>query len=145
MAEANLHKDLELSSSRSDSSSEKDSRLEPSSDGEIFDDENKDENKEENVKTEEEENDQAVKNKEENVKTKKREKDQAVKNFCEIKLKKVTNKLRVQLEKLIKMRAAAEEARERAEKADEGVAQYMKQIHKLQHKVIGYSMNPMNL
>ena len=38
MAEANLHKDLELSSSRSDSSSEKDSRLEPSSDGEIFDD-----------------------------------------------------------------------------------------------------------
>ena len=38
MAEANLHKDLELSSSssNSDSSSEKDSRLEPSSDGEIF-------------------------------------------------------------------------------------------------------------
>ena len=66
----------------------RDSRLESSSDGEIFDEENK----EENVKTEEE------------------EKDQAVKNFCEIKLKKVTNKLRVQLEKLIKMRAAAEEA-----------------------------------
>ena len=92
----------------------RDSRLESSSDGEIFDEENK----EENVKTEEEEKDQAVKNKEENVKTKKGEKDQAVKNFCEIKLKKVTNKLRVQLEKLIKMRAAAEEAQERAEKAD---------------------------
>ena len=59
-----------------------------------------------------------MKNKEENVKTKKGEKDQAVKNFCEIKLKKVTNKLRVQLEKLIKMRAAAEEVRERVEKAD---------------------------
>ena len=43
------------------------------------------------------------------------------------------------------MRAAAEEARERAEKADEGMAQNMKQIHKLQHKVIGYSMNPVNL
>ena len=41
-----------------------------------------------------------------------------MKNFCEIKLKKVTNKLRVPLEKLIKMRAAAEEAQERAEKAD---------------------------
>ena len=67
-------------------------------------------NKEENVKTEEEEKDQAVKNKEENVKTRKGEKDQAVKNFCGIKLKKVTNELRVQLEKLIKMRAAAEEA-----------------------------------
>ena len=90
------------------------SRLEFSSDGEVFDEENK----EENVKTEEEENDQAVKNKEENVKTKKGEKDQAVKNFCEIKLKKVTNKLRVQLEKFIKMGAAAEEAQERAEKAD---------------------------
>ena len=90
----------------------RDSRLESSSDGEIFDEENK----EENIKTEEEEKDQAVKNKEENVK--KGEKDQAVKNFCEIKLKKVTNKLRVQLEKLIKMRAAAEEAQERAEKAD---------------------------
>ena len=59
-----------------------------------------------------------MKNKEENVKTKKGEKDQAVKNFCEIKLKKVTNKLRVQLEKLIKMKVAAEEAQERAEKAD---------------------------
>ena len=65
----------------------RDSRLESSSDGEIFDEENK----EENIKTEEEEKDQAVKNKEENVKTKKGEKDQAVKNFCEIKLKKVTN------------------------------------------------------
>ena len=87
----------------------RDSRLESSSDGEIFDEENK----EENVKTEEDEQD-----KEEYVKTKKGEKDQAVKNFCEIKLKKVTNKLRVQLEKLIKMRAAAKEAQERAEKAD---------------------------
>ena len=47
----------------------RDSRLESSSDGEIFDKEKK----EEDVKTEEE------------------EKDQAVKNFCEIKLKKVTN------------------------------------------------------
>ena len=75
-------------------------------------------NKEGNVKTEEEENDQAVKNKEENIKTKKGEKDQAVKNFCEIKLKKVTNKLRVPLEKLFKVMAAAEKAQERAEKAD---------------------------
>ena len=75
-------------------------------------------NKEENVKTEEEEKDQAVKNKEENVKTKNGEMDEAVKNFCEIKLKKVTNKLRVPLEKLFKMMAAAEEAQERAEKAD---------------------------
>ena len=74
----------------------RDSRLESSSDREIFD----------------------VENKEENVKTEEEEKDQAVKNFCEIKLKKVTNKLRVQLEKLIKMRAAAEEAQGRAEKAD---------------------------
>ena len=41
-----------------------------------------------------------------------------VKNFCEIKLKKVTNKLRVPLEKLFKIMAAAEEAQERAEKAD---------------------------
>ena len=92
----------------------RDSRLESSSDGEIFDEENK----EENVKTEEEEKDQAVKNKEENVRLMKGEKDQAVKNFCEIKLKKVTNKLRVPLEKLFKMMAAAEEAQERAEKAD---------------------------
>ena len=58
----------------------RDSRLESSSDGEIFDEENK----EENIKTEEEEKDQAVKNKEENVKTRKGEKDQAVKNVCEI-------------------------------------------------------------
>ena len=42
----------------------RDSRLESSSDGEIFDEENK----EENIKTEEEEKDQAVENKEENVK-----------------------------------------------------------------------------
>ena len=61
------------------------SRLESSSDGEIFDKEKK----EEDVKTEEEEKDQAVKNKEENVK-----------------------------EKLIKMKAAAKEAQDRAEKAD---------------------------
>ena len=91
MAEANLHKDLELSSSRSDSSSEKDSRLEPSSDEGIFDDENKDESKEENVKTEEE------------------EKDEDVKSFCEEKLKEVKNELAVEYESLIEMRDAADQ------------------------------------